>query len=313
MSWTSAVYAQSHAFSVRFMTDKSLFSLVHYHVGFAFTKLFVPCRRILSAMTTAPFDPSYAPSSQTAPSRQRYWEIDTLRGVAIVMMVTFHLMWDFVAFRIMPDVVLYAGFWKYFQRTTAISFLLLVGVSLTISYRRARERQPAGERLFPKFFWRGLRIFGIGMGFTLFAWATGFGYVHFGILHLIGSAIILAYPLLTYRWLNLLWWAVLFAVGGTIRHTYLPHNWLDWLGFHTRFYAPLDYFPLIPWLGVILLGVAIGNTVYTPQGRILPLPDYSSWLPVYLLQWLGRHSLLIYVIHQPLLLAILFALGLARF
>ncbi|MBX3015297.1 MAG: DUF1624 domain-containing protein [Caldilineaceae bacterium] len=264
-------------------------------------------------MTAASLEQQPQASLPTTAKAPRYWEIDTLRGVAIIMMVIFHLMWDLVAFRIMPDVILYAGFWKYFQRTTAISFLLLVGVSLTVSYRRANAKRPAGEALFPKFFWRGLRIFGIGMGFTLFAWATSFGYVQFGILHLIGSAIILTYPLLRYRWLNFGLWAIFFALGGLIQHAYLPHNWLLWLGLHTRFYAPLDYFPLIPWLGVVLLGVAIGNTVYGPTGRIIPLPDLSDRWLVRGLQWLGRHSLVIYVIHQPLLLAILFALGLARF
>lgn len=263
-------------------------------------------------MSTAAQPQRQPPLPSTAVSRQRYWEIDTLRGVAIVMMVIFHLMWDLVSFDITPDVVLYAGFWKYFQRTTAITFLLLVGISLTVSYRRAKAQQP-DVALFPKFFWRGLRIFGVGMGFTVIAWATGFGYVHFGILHLIGTAIILAYPLLEYRWLNLILWLIFFFLGGAIRYIYLPHNWLAWLGFHTRLYAPLDYFPLIPWFGVVLLGIAIGNAVYRPQGRLIPLPDLSAWVPVRLLQWLGKHSLIIYVIHQPLLLAILFGLGLARF
>lgn len=264
-------------------------------------------------MTTAPLYPNQPPEASKSAVRQRYWEIDTLRGVAIVMMVIFHLMWDLVSFDITPDVVLYAGFWKYFQRTTAITFLLLVGVSLTVSYRRANAQQAAGKALFPKFFWRGLRIFGIGMGFTLFGWLSGFGYVHFGILHLIGTAIILAYPLLAYRWLNVALWLIFYGLGGPIRYIYLSHNWLDWLGLHTRLYAPLDYFPLIPWFGVVLLGVAIGNTVYGPTGRIIALPDLADWLPARLLQWLGKHSLIIYVIHQPILLAILFGLGLARF
>lgn len=263
-------------------------------------------------MTTAPLYPNQPPESPSSVHRQRYWEIDTLRGVAIIMMIIFHLMWDLVSFDITPDVVLYAGFWKYFQRTTAITFLLLVGVSLTVSYRRANAQQSPGTPLFPKFLWRGLRVFAVGMGFTLIAWATGFGYVHFGILHLIGTAIILAYPLLNYRWLNLILWFILFVLGGAIRYLYLSHNWLDWLGLHTRLYAPLDYFPLIPWFGVVLLGVAIGNTVYGPHGRIIALPDLSTWLPARLLQWLGKHSLIIYVIHQPLLLAILFGLGLAH-
>ena len=65
------------------------------------------------------------------------------------MMVIFHLMWDLVSFRITPDVVLYAGFWKYFQRTTAITFLLLVGISLTVSYRSAKAKSGVGTSLFP--------------------------------------------------------------------------------------------------------------------------------------------------------------------
>ncbi|MCB0121467.1 MAG: DUF1624 domain-containing protein, partial [Caldilineaceae bacterium] len=126
-------------------------------------------------------------SAATVPS-QRFWEIDMLRGVAIVMMVIFHLLWDFWAFQIVPNLVLYAGFWKYFQRTTAISFLLLVGVSLTVSYRRSVQKNgKRGSRgLWKKFLWRGVRIFAVGMGFTLFGMLSGFGYVHIGILHLIG-------------------------------------------------------------------------------------------------------------------------------
>ncbi len=231
------------------------------------------------------------------------------RGVAIIMMVIFHLMWDLWAFRILPNVVLYAGFWKYFQRTTAISFLLLVGISLTVSYRRAKDKGGEKEGLWRKFAWRGLRIFGVGMGFTLIAWVSAFGYVQFGILHLIGVAIILSYPLLRFRWLNLLLWAIFFAVGGLLEGYYVGNNWLLWLGLHTRDYAPLDYFPLIPWLGVVLLGVFLGNTLYRAEGRLIPLPDWSWLPPVRLLRFLGRHSLVIYVIHQPILLAALFALG----
>ena len=239
---------------------------------------------------------------QTA-ARQRFWEIDMWRGLAIIMMVIFHLMWDLWAFRILPNVVLYAGFWKYFQRTTAISFLLLVGVSLTVSYRRAQEKGDETAGLWRKFAWRGLRVFGVGMGFTLIAWVSGFGYVQFGILHLIGVAIMLSYPLLRYRWLNLLLWAVFFAVGGLLEGYYADNNWLLWLGLHTREYAPLDYFPLIPWLGVVLLGLFLGNTLYRTEGRLIPLPDWGWLPPVRLLRFLGRHSLVIYVIHQPLLLA----------
>lgn len=243
----------------------------------------------------------------------RLWEIDALRGVAIVMMVIFHLMWDLWFFRILPGVVLYAGFWKYFQRTTAILFLLLVGVSLTVSYRRATGRADGNGQLWPKFLGRGLRTFGWGMVISLGVWLAGVGNVHFGILHLIGVSISLAYPLLTYRWLNLALWAIFFVAGGWLQTVRVEFPWLVWLGLQPVRYAPNDYFPLIPWFGVVLLGVFLGNTFYGQQGRLVPLPDWPAAPPARLLQFLGRHSLTIYLIHQPLLVAILFALGLIRF
>ena len=245
--------------------------------------------------------------------RARWWEIDALRGVAIIMMVIFHLMWDLWFFRILPDVVLWAGFWKYFQRTTATLFLLLVGVSLTVSYRRAGSATNNGASLWTKFFWRGLRIFGLGMVISLAVWAAGVGYVHFGILHLIGVSIILAYPFLPYRWLNLALWALLFIAGGWLQGIRVETTWLVWLGLEPVRYAAVDYFPLIPWFGVVLLGIFVGNTIYDDHGRRFLLPDWSDALPARSLQFLGRHSLLIYMIHQPLLLVILAALGLVKF
>jgi len=249
--------------------------------------------------------------SRSTASDQRLWEIDMMRGVAIVMMVIFHLLWDFWAFRIMPNLILYAGFWKYFQRTTAILFLVLVGVSLTVSYRRSMQQSDnkRGTELGKKFLLRGARVFAIGMCFTLFGMFSGFGYVHIGILHLIGLAIILTYPLLGYRWLNLILWGIFVIIGGIVLNTQLDHNWLVWLGLHRSDYYPLDYFPIFPWLGVVLLGVFFGNTLYNEQGRNFALPDLSDALPVRGLRFLGRHSLIIYVIHQPLMIAILYLLG----
>jgi len=253
-------------------------------------------------------------SKRQSPARQRFWEIDMLRGVAIVMMVIFHLLWDLWSFRIMPDLVLYAGFWKYFQRTTAISFLILVGVSLTVSYRREREKAGGAQSAWEKFLRRGLRIFGIGLCFTIFGMVSGYanvdiGYVDIGILHLIGIAIMVIYPLLGYRWINLILWVLFVIVGGFVQRIELSHNWLVYFGLHTSNYYPLDYFPIFPWLGVVLLGVFLGNTFYGKHGRMILLPDWGELPPVRLLRFLGRHSLIIYVIHQPLMIAILYLLG----
>ena len=241
--------------------------------------------------------------------RQRLWEVDALRGVAIVMMVIYHLMWDLWFFQVLPDVDLVHGFWKYFQRTTASLFIILVGVSLTLSYRAAQRHGVAGSQLFLKFLRRGLRIFALGMVITVAVSATGVGYVHFGVLHLIGFSIAAAYPFLTLRWANLGLWLAFTAAGYALQPIRVDFPWLAWLGIEPAFYAPVDYFPVIPWFGVVLLGVFLGNTLYGAQGRRFPLPDLSGWLAVRGLDFMGRHSLVIYLVHQPVLLAILALTG----
>jgi uncharacterized membrane protein len=250
--------------------------------------------------------------STTTSRRIRYWEIDALRGVAIVMMVIFHLMWDFWYYQIIPDVVLYAGFWKYFQRTTANLFLTLVGVSLAVVTIKHMGHDLTSLPPFRPYLWRGLRIFGCGMLVTLVVWAARIGYVHFGVLHLIGFASIAAYPLLRQRGLNLLLWAIFFIAGYFLLNVRFDFPWLLWLGFTPYNYYPNDYFPVIPYFGVVLLGIFLGNSLYGPEGRRFLLPDISNWLPIRGLQWLGRHSLIIYLTHQLALFAILVALGLIR-
>ncbi len=258
-------------------------------------------------MTTA------APAQQRSigrPLRTRYWEIDSLRGVAIVMMVIFHLMWDFWYYQIIPNLVLYAGFWKYFQRTTASLFLILVGVSLAVVAMQRMGEKTQSLPPFRPYLLRGLRIFGYGMVVSLVVWAAGVGYVHFGILHLIGFSTIAAYPLLRQRGLNLLLWGAFFIAGYFLLTARFDFPWLLWLGLTPSNYYPVDYFPVIPYFGVVLLGIFLGNSLYGPAGRRFLVPDVSHWLPVRALAWLGRYSLIIYLTHQVALFAILVALGL---
>lgn len=260
----------------------------------------------------------------TRSSSSRYWEIDTWRGIVVITMIIFHLMWDLWFFRVMPELVLYAGFWKYFQRFTACSFVFLAGVSLSIVYRRAPE--------FSRYLKRGAYVFACGVIFSLAVWLFQIGYVHFGVLHMVGLSTILAYPLLRFKWLNVFLWLVFFVIGGILL---LPeqvtwwlqslsveqllgmsiqvdtNNWV-WLGITPARYAPVDFFPLFPYFGLVLLGVGIGNMLYTENGRVFSLPDLSGLLPVRFLRFLGSHSLPIYMVHQPILFAILVVLGIAK-
>lgn len=242
---------------------------------------------------------------------ERLWEIDALRGVAILMMVVYHLLWDLASLG-GYDITLRSGFWSWWQIVTASLFTGLVGLSLTLSYHRERRIRPSGS-LWSKYVIRGLTIFTWGLvigSVTYLALGTGY-YVRFGILHLIGLSIILAYPFLRFRWLNLALGAVLIALGPAIQGLRLDLPWLEWL-------APtpgsgVDYAPLIPWFGRVLIGIFLGNTLYAGGQRRFSLPDFGHNALIMPLRLAGENSLLIYLIHQPLLLATLFLLGVIRF
>ncbi len=233
---------------------------------------------------------------------KRFWEVDALRGLAIVMMVLFHLVYD-LNFWGLWRVDLYSGFWWFFPRAIAGTFILLVGVSLTLSLARATHT--AGGRLYLRYLRRGLRVLSWGLVITAVTWLFyRSGFVVFGILHFIGVAIILAYPFLKLRYWNLLLGVALVVVGVYLEGWSVETSWLFWLGLRPLHFQSVDYFPLIPWFGVVLVGVFLGNTLYAGYTRRFPLPDVSTSALVRWLGFLGRHSLLIYLTHQPILVTL---------
>jgi uncharacterized membrane protein len=236
----------------------------------------------------------------------RFWEIDALRGVAIVMMVIYHLVYDLVLFGYYQASVV-TGPWRVFARVTASLFILLVGVSLAISYA---GRQQKGWQLYKKYLARGLKLIGWGMVITLVTWIyMGKAVIIFGILHLIGAVTILAYPFLALRWANLPIGVAMIALGFHLNQLPVSHPWLLLLGLRPPWLFQVDYFPLLPWLGVALLGVFLGQSLYPGAARRFDLPELGDQPGMKELVWLGHHSLAIYLLHQPILMAALNAVG----
>lgn len=234
----------------------------------------------------------------------RFWEIDALRGIAILMMVIYHFVYDLDYFGV-TDVVYTDPFWFYFQRVTATTFIALVGVSLAISHARIIQQGIYGRALFWKFLQRGARILVWGLVITLITWLTlgAARAVRFGILHFIGTSIVLAYPFLKGRWTNVTLGVLLIYIGKMLQARTFSFSWLLWLGFVPANYQSVDYFPLIPWFGNVLIGIGLGNILYRDLRRQFSLPELSNFVPVSWLQHMGRHSLALYLIHQPLLFA----------
>jgi uncharacterized membrane protein len=238
-------------------------------------------------------------------SRQRFWEIDFLRGIAIIMMIVFHFLFDLSYFSIY-SVDVYSGFWWLFARVTAMIFIFLVGISLTLSYSRIRDGVSRVD-IARKYMFRGAKIFVYGLLITLATWLfLQSGFIVFGVLHFIGIAIIISWPLLNRRRLLLVLGVVFILVGVYLQSFTVGFPWLLWLGLRPELFYTLDYFPLLPWMGVILIGMFFGKMFY-PDGK--QAIKNRSGPVISQLSFLGRHSLVIYLLHQPVLIALLYLLG----
>ena len=129
----------------------------------------------------------------------------------MVAVVIYHLVYDLDVLGGYP-VESTSGFWGVFADASAFAFVFLAGLSLSLSSARdGKSRQDKGS--FGKYLRRGLKIFSYGMLITLVFWALDFGVMIFGILHLIGASIVLAYPFLRLRWSNLLLGLSIVALG----------------------------------------------------------------------------------------------------
>jgi uncharacterized membrane protein len=238
----------------------------------------------------------------------RFWEVDFLRGLAIILMVLFHSVYDLDYFGVY-DVDLSSGVWFYLARFTAALFLLLVGVSLFLSYSRARllgEEDRFRFRLLKRSIW----ILSLAMGITLVTYfSIGKGFIIFGVLHLIGISLLLAYPFLRLQWQNFVFGLFFIAAGLYLQTVNVEFPWLIWLGLAPQDFSSLDYVPIFPWFGVVLMGMGLGDLLYRNYRRRANLPDLTYSVLVRPLTFLGRNSLAIYLIHQPVLIALLYLAG----
>ncbi len=228
----------------------------------------------------------------------RFWEIDAARGIAVLMMIAFHFLFDlnyFAGF----SILLASGFWLVFARITLIIFLLLVGISLSISYSRAKGVLDA-KGIMKKYVKRGLKIFAYGLIITAITFLAFPGsIIWFGVLHCIGISIILAIPLLWFKKLNLIIGLAAMLLGLLLFTQTFGFPWLLWLGLMPPNFYTFDYVPLLPWFGVVLLGLFLGKMLCEKR---TPGKTPAASKPFCLL---GRHSLLIYLLHQPVLVGLL--------
>ena len=226
--------------------------------------------------------------------------LDLARGLAVLAMISFHFCFDLVIFGHLPPEAVQTGILPLYARLIAGSFLFLSGVSFGLAHGGGLRAGAFARRLAVIV----LAAAAVSIGTRL---AMPDVWVRFGILHMIAVGSVLALMLrpLPGPALMLLALAV-FAAPWWLASDALSAPWLLWLGLGTDNPPMMDYTPVLPWAAPVLAGMAL---VKLGQGR-----DWWQRLlhPAGLseggvLQWAGRHSLPIYLLHQPVLLALIWA------
>ena len=219
----------------------------------------------------------------------RYPEIDMIRGIAILMMILFHTIFDLSFFGV-SAIDVSTGFWKYFAFSTAALFLLVVGISLTLSHARA-STSLSGYRLARKFLYRGAGIFLLGLLVTAGTWLyLKEGFIVFGILHLIGISVMISPLFFRFKMFNVIP-GLFFIMIGFFLTTVTGPIWLLPLGIHPATFWSVDYEPVFPWTGIVLLGMGLGEYLYrVAYGNIRSLV-FRHFLSGPLRPWEGIRSL----------------------
>jgi len=132
------------------------------------------------------------------------------------------------------------------------------------------------------------------------------GFIFFGILHFFAVSSFLIYPFLKHSSKNIVPFIGLLVIliGLVFLNTTVDSNYLVWAGLLPKGAYALDFYPLFPWFGLMLIGVWVGNKIYPKGNRNFSIQKIDNRASN-LIQLLGKNSLLIYFIHIPILFFLL--------
>lgn len=262
-----------------------------------------------NAAALAPENSAASPQS----SGERYWEIDTIRGVAILGMIFFHTLAAMVMFHIIEETETFLKFYNTYVFGTAL-FVILAGVSMILRHERMQRKGQTDRDYYVTLVNRSLLLFGIAMLITIITWISYQVFLDtnaciiFGFLHMLSISMLIAIPLLRFKKWNLLFGLGIMAAGVFLIPNFTSPEWLFPLGIHDAEFLTHtpDYFPLFPWTGVLLLGVGLGNVFYPNGIRGFSL-NYQPGKILRAMAKLGHGTvtLFIYITHMPVIYVVL--------
>jgi uncharacterized membrane protein len=232
-------------------------------------------------------------------NQSRWPVLDFARGLALLAMVVYHFCFDLAWNGWITADLGEDWRWVAFRIPILGSFLFIAGMSLALAMARGQSERS---------YWRRV---GIITAAALLVTAGSYAmfpdsFIYFGVLHAIALMSVLARPLLPSRDALFIIGIAIVVAGTTIAFPLFDRPPLHWIGLMTFKPRTEDYVPLFPWFGVFLIGAAAGIRLAQSVQRSASLSTgLAGWTPPRPLDWvrvLGRHTLFVYLVHQPILL-----------
>lgn len=217
---------------------------------------------------------------------QRVWEVDLLRGVGLFLMIYFHIIYDMKEI-FQYNVVYENGINYYIGKASGVLFIFASGISCFLSSNNIK---------------RSFRIltFALLISLVTHLYNPNLG-VKFGILHFLGVSILLSPAFKKiHPFLLLAAGTGIIILKDYIYKIAITNDYLSPIGITSPGFISSDYYPLVPWLGVFLFGLAVGRTLYLFKRSIFTFTVRRN-----ILTTAGRNTLWIYLLHQPFIILVL--------
>ncbi|MFA5246577.1 MAG: heparan-alpha-glucosaminide N-acetyltransferase [Candidatus Micrarchaeia archaeon] len=225
----------------------------------------------------------------------RLWTVDFARGTAIVLMIVYHFLFD-LNFLGIAQLDFQSPALVLFQRIIAVLFLGVVGISLAIGKQTLKQDAIRAAKL-------GLIALLITVATAIY---PGKGIIVFGIIHFIAISVLLGHFFARFGKWNAAIGIAIVAIWAVLKGNLTGSLMLLPLGFPPTGFYTLDYYPVFPWFSLVLFGIAFASTgiIKKAQEKFAEPAKHS---PSDRVRWMGRHSLAIYLLHQPIIFCILIA------
>ncbi len=239
---------------------------------------------------------------QKSSSNLRVDGLDVARGIALTAMASYHLSWDLELFGYLAPGTASSGFLKYYARAIASSFLFIVGLSLVLATQNGVK-------------WRSFltRLAQVALAALVISIATYFampnGWIFFGILHHIVAASLIGLIFVRLHWSIVLLGSVAAFALPQLSVFATQSQELSFIGLFETPPNSNDFVPLFPWLAASLLGIAVGKIIISKGWLEVLAKPKATQSPARQLKFLGQHSLLFYIIHQPVLISIVWLIA----